>query len=150
MLIICAAPGCGGGTEAPDTSPSLDELRGVFARAPDVASGVVVPLIGRCDAGSQLDPGGVVAGAAALPVGDLAMYDTPVTLASTASGFVRARAQAAFAASEDRNLLGYLVAGQPVLAQGPLKDAEGSMGVGYALAVRDVLGVQCRAYSEWR
>jgi len=104
-------------------------------------------LVGDCDGGTPLTAEGVEEGPAH-EVGDLAAYDVLVRIADVPEGYVRARADAHWT-SDRRNVLGYLPAGTSLWAQGPLKDTEGSGGLGYAVPVRDLAGATCRAYISY-
>jgi hypothetical protein len=131
-----------------ENGPSLAELRRLMppANVAPNAEPALAPLIGSCSAGTPLladgspDPEGV------RPVGELTKYSQLVRIRESDFGFVRARADAQWAADESRNILGYLPAGSFVWAEGPLKNAAVSAGPGFAVPVRDLSGRSCRVY----
>jgi hypothetical protein len=140
------------GQNAPGKSPAgpdLAELARSTAPAPPptTPTPTLAKLIGSCDAGSpiNLDDSSLEAGGGR-PVGPLSTYTALLQIAQSDSGFVRARANAVWDASDLRNLLGLLRSGSYVWAEGPLHDNRVSAGIGYAVPVRDQNGRECRAY----
>ena len=129
-----------------DGALSLAELRRLTPTV-EAKAGDPVALLGSCGAGAPiraedgtLDPKG------ARPIGEPSAYSRVIRIKGSESGFVRARADAQWSSDDLRNVLGYLPAGSTVRAEGPLKNADYSAGVGYAVAVRDLAGRTCRAY----
>jgi hypothetical protein len=64
----------------------------------------------------------------------------------SASGYARLRSRLTFSADDERNVLGRVPSCTVVMAAGPMKNGSGSMGVGYAVRVRDRSGRMCQAY----
>ena len=155
LLVSSLASFASAGQDAPklaDRSPdgrSLAELARLIAPAPPptTPTPTLAKLIGSCDAGSpiNLDDSSLEAGGGR-PVGTLSTYTTLLQIGESDSGFVRARANAVWDASDLRNLLGLLRSGSYVWAEGPLHDNRVSVGIGYAVPVRDLNGHECRVY----
>jgi hypothetical protein len=81
----------------------------------------------------------------ALPIGDPSLYrillrtkdpqGSPINIRSTPNWM-----------SDTANILGTIPAGSLLEGVGPLKDAQGSTGIGYAVMVRDPAGLTGRGY----
>lgn len=147
--LVVALVGPAWGQASPnDSGLSLAELRRVTPTLDAKAGGTVLPvaLLGSCSAGAPILPEGSLDPEGVHPIGELTAYSRIIRIRNTDSGFVRARADAQWSADDLRNLLGYLPAGSTVSAEGPLKNAAFSAGIGYAVPVRDLAGKTCRAY----
>jgi len=84
--------------------------------------------------------------APARPLGDLADYSTRIRAMDSALGFIRIRSEAIWSGEDLSNVLGTVPSGTVLWAEGPLKNAEISMGIGYAVAIRDKDGRTGRGY----
>jgi len=82
-------------------------------------------------------------------LGDLAGYSIRLRAKQNSLGFIRVRRDAIWTLEDLSNVLGTVPCGTLLWGQGPLKNAEHSMGVGYAVAVRDAQGRQCRGYVSY-
>ncbi len=82
-------------------------------------------------------------------LGDLAGYSLRVRSKEAKLGFVRVRSDASWFAEDKSNILGTVPTGTVMRAEGPLKNAEGSNGIGYAVAVRDKDGRTGRGYVSY-
>ena len=125
---------------------SLRELRFLTPTVSATSSAQPTFLIGSCSAGTPLSASGSPDPNGTRPIGDLSRYSRLIRIRKSDSGFVRARADAQWDVEELRNVLGYLPAGLEVWAEGPLKNADVSAGIGFAVPVRDLIGNTCRAY----
>jgi hypothetical protein len=79
-------------------------------------------------------------------IGNLADYSIRVRAKSSDLGFIRIRSDASWSAEDTSNVLGKIPSGTVLWAQGPLKNAEHSNGIGYAVAIRDKDGRVGRGY----
>ncbi len=75
------------------------------------------------------------------PLGDLADYHIQLRAKQNTLGFIRIRSDAQWT-----RVLGTVPCGTILWGEGPLKDAEVSSGIAYAVAVRDKEGHICRGY----
>jgi hypothetical protein len=80
---------------------------------------------------------------AALPESE---YDLRLFIPPNSLGSVRLRSRLSFDAQDLRNLLGHAPTNTIVAARGPMKNAPVSMGIGYAVRVRDRQGLECEGY----
>lgn len=82
-------------------------------------------------------------------LGDVAQYTVRLRAKQNSIGFIRVRRDAIWTLEDLSNVLGTVPCGTLLWGQGPLKNAEYSAGVGYAVAVRDAQGRQCRGYVSY-
>lgn len=80
---------------------------------------------------------------AALPESE---YDLRLFIPPNSLGSVRLRSRLSFDAQDLRNVLGHAPTNTIVAAQGPMKNGPVSMGIGYALRLRDRQGLECEGY----
>ena len=79
-------------------------------------------------------------------VGDIKEYSQRLQAKKTSLGFIRIRSYAVFSVEDQTNILGTVPAGTLLWGVGPLKNADFSAGIGYAVLIRDKLGKTCRGY----
>lgn len=141
VLLVIAGSGC---RAKPSTSaekaPTATPSTGVVPTTLKATSshGDKLTLIeGSCEGGREL--------------GALADYSIRLRAKQGSLGFIRVRREAKWPAENLSNVLGTVPCGTILWGQGPLKNADddGSCGVGYAVAVRDSQGRQCRGYVSY-
>lgn len=113
-------------------------FRELMAKRANAASSLAdrVTLIeGSCEGGREL--------------GDLSSYGVRLRAKPDSLGFIRVRREAVWTLEDLSNVLGTVPCGTILWGEGPLKNAEYSMGVGYAVAVRDSQCRQCRGYVSY-
>ena len=81
-----------------------------------------------------------------VPWGISRPIETVLRTRDSSLGFVRVRANAVWPSSDLSNVIGQLLPHTWVRGEGPLKNADGSAGIGYAIAVVDREGHHCRGY----
>lgn len=83
--------------------------------------------------------------------GDISVYNIKIHIKINSLGFVRVRKNAAcFDVSVcDDNIIGNLPDDVTVYGQGPLKNADFSAGIAYAVIIEDTSGKKCRGYLSY-
>jgi len=82
-------------------------------------------------------------------IGDLSNYSFRLRAKSNTLGFIRVRRQAIWDVEDTESVLGTVPCGTLLWGNGPLKNAEFSAGVGYAVPLRDAGGNQSRGYVSY-
>jgi hypothetical protein len=127
---------------APEPAPAARESEATCVGAPRV-----VRMEGSCAAGRPIAASGAVKDEHVAAVGDVAEYRVCLRVTpGEGQEHARIRANAVWPAEDMRNVLGRVPAGALLWGQGPLKNAEFSAGIGYAVAVQDDRGETCRGY----
>lgn len=83
--------------------------------------------------------------------GDTSVYNTKINLKINSLGFVRVRKNAACFDVRvcDNNIIGNVPDDVMVYGQGPLKNADFSAGIAYAVIIEDTSGKRCRGYLSY-
>ena len=143
ILCVLGPAGCGATRYPPaekDNSSSTKALpcttRQTSVPAATSLPGDKLTLIeGSCEGGREL--------------GDPSHYSVRLRAKPNTLGFIRVRSWASWPAGDPSNVLGTVPCGAILWGEGPLKNAEYSCGIGYAVALRDSQGRQCRGYVSY-
>ena len=124
-------PPADGGAPATQPSPGMTGQRATTSFPADK----LTMIEGSCAGGRELV--------------DLADYRVRLRAKQNSLGFIRIRREAIWTLEDLSNVLGTVPCGTILWGRGPVKNADYSMGVGYAVAVRDAQGRQCRGYVSY-
>jgi len=143
ILCVLGPAGCGSTRYPPaekDNASSTDAFPSTTSQT-SVPAATSLPgdkptlIEGSCEGGREL--------------GDLSHYALRLRAKPNTLGFIRVRSWASWDAGDLSNVLGTVPCGAILWGEGPLKNAEYSCGIGYAVAVRDSQGRRCRGYVSY-
>jgi hypothetical protein len=137
MLVLAAACGLGAAACSARPAPAVAPgdaagPAGQIPHAPEEGAGVAADVRGSCRW--------------ARPAGALETYRVRLRAQDTGLGVIRVRTTADFDDGDLANVMGEVPSGTLLFGQGPLKEADYSAGIGYAVVVRGHDNRLCRGY----